>query len=60
MFAVPTGEGKLEKIFKKIFEFSAVPSRRAELKNYSQRNSFEPFAPAARAPPASDITDLVF
>jgi len=34
MFAVPTGEGKLEKI-KKIFEFSAVPSRRAELKNYS-------------------------
>jgi hypothetical protein len=27
----------------KFFEFSAVPSRRAELKNYSQRNSFEPF-----------------
>jgi hypothetical protein len=46
VFAVPAGKGKLEKILKKIFEFSAVPSRRAELKNYSQRNSFEPFAPA--------------
>ena len=46
MFAVPAGKGKLEKILKKIFEFSAVPSRRAELKNYSQRNSFEPFAPS--------------
>jgi len=42
------GKGKLEKI-KKIFEFSAVPSRRAEFKNYSQRNSFEPFA----SPPAA-------
>jgi len=51
MFAVPAGKGKLEKILKKIFEFSAVPSRRAELKNYSQRNSFEPFAPAAMASP---------
>jgi hypothetical protein len=31
---------------KKIFEFSAVPSRSTEFKNYSHRNSFEPFAPA--------------
>jgi hypothetical protein len=53
MFAVPAGQGKLEKIFK-IFEFSAVPSRRTELKNYSQRNSFEPFAPAAGHPPNCD------
>ena len=45
LFAVPEGKGKVEKIFFKIFEFSAVPSRRAELKNYSQRNSFEPFTP---------------
>jgi hypothetical protein len=37
--------------FLKIFEFSAVPSRRAELKNYSQRNSFELFTPATGASP---------
>jgi hypothetical protein len=49
MFTVPAGKGKLEKIFKKIFEFSTVPSRRANLKNDSQRNSFEPFAPATLA-----------
>jgi len=41
--------------FLKIFEFSAVPSIRAELKNYSQRNSFEPFAPAAWASPPITI-----
>jgi len=37
MFAVPAGEGKLEKIFKEIFDFSAVPSRMAVLKIYSGR-----------------------
>ena len=31
MFTVPAGKGKLEKILKKIFEFSAVPAGKGKL-----------------------------
>ena len=45
MFAVPAGKGKLEKIIKSS-TFLSFPQGRVNLKNYCQRNSFEPFAPA--------------
>jgi hypothetical protein len=55
----PQGRANLRRL-KKIFEFSAVPSKKANLKNYSRRNSFELFASAAWISPHCHISRYSF
>jgi len=58
MFAVPKGKGKLEKILKKIFEFSAVPEGKGRIEKFSQRDSIEPSTTAAWASPMLRLPDI--